>query len=195
MSEDKVTSISITGVGGQGIILASNIISKLALSAGYDVKKSEVHGMSQRGGSVVSEVRFGEKVYSPLIPEGGADIVMSFEKVEALRYINKLKKGGIIIVNTQEILSSTILAGLEEYPKGIIEELKSIVSRVIPVNAMEDAKSLGNIKTVNSIMLGVLSGYLSFSLQLWEDVIKSSVPAKTMELNLRAFMRGREYNS
>ena len=193
MSEDKVTSICITGVGGQGIILASNIISKLALSDGYDVKKSEVHGMSQRGGSVVSEVRFGKKVYSPLIPEGEADIVMSFEKVEALRYINKLKKNGLIIVNSQEILSSTILAGLEEYPKGIIEELKATVNKVIPVNAMEDAKSLGNIKTVNSIMLGVLSGYLSFPLQLWEDIIKSSVPAKTVELNLKAFMRGREY--
>lgn len=191
----EVTSICITGVGGQGIILASNIISKLALSAGYDIKKSEVHGMSQRGGSVISEVRFGEKVYSPLIPEGGADIVMSFEKVEALRYINKLKKSGIIIVNTQEILSSTILAGLEEYPKGILDTLKGIVNKVIPVNAMEDAKSMGNIKTVNSIMLGVLSNYLSFEQKLWEDVIKSSVPAKTVDLNLKAFMKGREYNS
>ncbi|MEQ8187570.1 MAG: indolepyruvate oxidoreductase subunit beta [Candidatus Eremiobacterota bacterium] len=189
----EVTSICITGVGGQGIILASNIISKLALSAGYDVKKSEVHGMSQRGGSVVSEVRFGKKVYSPLISEGGADIVMSFETVEALRYINKLKKNGLIIVSTQEILSSTILAGLEEYPKGILDTLKGIVNKVIPVNAMEDAKSLGNIKTVNSIMLGVLSNYLSFDQKLWEDVIKSSVPAKTVDLNLKAFMRGREY--
>jgi indolepyruvate ferredoxin oxidoreductase, beta subunit len=189
----EVTSICITGVGGQGIILASNIISKLALSAGYDVKKSEVHGMSQRGGSVVSEVRFGEKVYSPIIAEGGADIIMSFEKVETLRAINKLKKDGTVIVNNQEILSSTILAGLEEYPKGILDILKATVSRVIPVNAMEDAKSLGNIKTVNSIMLGVLSGYLSFDVQLWEEVIKSSVPAKTVELNMKAFMRGREY--
>jgi len=189
----EVTSICITGVGGQGIILASNIISKLALSAGHDVKKSEVHGMSQRGGSVVSEVRFGEKVYSPLISEGGADIVMSFETVEALRYINKLKKNGLIIVSTQEILSSTILAGLEEYPKGILDTLKGIVNKVIPVNAMEDAKSLGNIKTVNSIMLGVLSNYLSFDQTLWEEVIKSSVPAKTVDLNLKAFMRGREY--
>jgi len=189
----EVTSICITGVGGQGIILASNIISKLALSAGHDVKKSEVHGMSQRGGSVVSEVRFGEKVYSPLISEGGADIVMSFETVEALRYINKLKKNGLIIVSTQEILSSTILAGLEEYPKGILDTLKGIVNKVIPVNAMEDAKSLGNIKTVNSIMLGVLSNYLSFDQTLWEEVIKSSVPAKTVDLNLKAFMRGMEY--
>ncbi|MEQ8170972.1 MAG: indolepyruvate oxidoreductase subunit beta [Candidatus Eremiobacterota bacterium] len=189
----EVTSICITGVGGQGIILASNIISKLALSAGYDVKKSEVHGMSQRGGSVISEVRFGEKVYSPLIPEGGADIVMSFETVESLRYINKLKKDGIIIVNTQEILSSTILAGLEEYPKGILDKLKSTVHKVIPVNAIEDAKSLGNIKTVNSIMLGVLSNYLSFEQKLWQEVLKSSVPAKTVDLNLKAFMKGREY--
>ncbi len=189
----EVTSICITGVGGQGIILASNIISKLALSAGYDVKKSEVHGMSQRGGSVISEVRFGEKVYSPLIPEGGADIVMSFETVESLRYINKLKKDGIIIVNTQEILSSTILAGLEEYPKGILDKLKSTVHKAIPVNAIEDAKSLGNIKTVNSIMLGVLSNYLSFEQKLWEEVLKSSVPAKTVDLNLKAFMKGREY--
>ena len=190
---NEVTSICITGVGGQGIILASNIISKLALSAGYDVKKSEVHGMSQRGGSVISEVRFGKKVYSPLIPEGGADIVMSFETVESLRYINKLKKDGIIIVNTQEILSSTILAGLEEYPKGILDKLKSTVHKVIPVNAIEDAKSLGNIKTVNSIMLGVLSNYLSFEQKLWEEVLKSSVPGKTVDLNLKAFMKGREY--
>lgn len=189
----EVTSICITGVGGQGIILASNIISKLALSAGYDVKKSEVHGMSQRGGSVISEVRYGKKVYSPLIPEGGADIVMSFEAVEALRYINKLKKDGLIIVSTQEILSSTILAGLEEYPKGILDKLKSTVHKVIPVNAIEDAKSLGNIKTVNSIMLGVLSNYLSFEQKLWQEVLKSSVPAKTVDLNLKAFMKGREY--
>jgi len=189
----EVTSICITGVGGQGIILASNIISKLALSAGYDVKKSEVHGMSQRGGSVISEVRYGKKVYSPLIPEGGADIVMSFEAVEALRYINKLKKDGLIIVSTQEILSSTILAGLEEYPKGILDNLKSTLHKVIPVNAMEDAKSIGNIKTVNSIMLGVLSNYLSFEQALWEEVLKSSVPAKTVDLNLKAFMKGRAY--
>jgi len=189
----EVTSICITGVGGQGIILASNIISKLALSAGYDVKKSEVHGMSQRGGSVISEVRYGKKVYSPLIPEGGADIVMSFEAVEALRYINKLKKDGLIIVSTQEILSSTILAGLEEYPKGILDNLKSTLHKVIPVNAMEDAKSIGNIKTVNSIMLGVLSNYLSFEQTLWEEVLKSSVPAKTVDLNLKAFMKGRAY--
>lgn len=189
----EVTSICITGVGGQGIILASNIISKLALSAGYDVKKSEVHGMSQRGGSVISEVRYGKKVYSPLIPEGGADIVMSFEAVEALRYINKLKKDGLIIVSTQEILSSTILAGLEEYPKGILDNLKSTLHKVIPVNAMEDAKSIGNIKTVNSIMLGVLSNYLSFEQILWEEVLKSSVPAKTVDLNLKAFMKGRAY--
>ncbi|MEQ8222885.1 MAG: indolepyruvate oxidoreductase subunit beta [Candidatus Eremiobacterota bacterium] len=189
----EVTSICITGVGGQGIILASNIISKLALSAGYDVKKSEVHGMSQRGGSVISEVRYGKKVYSPLIPEGGADIVMSFEAVEALRYINKLKKDGLIIVSTQEILSSTILAGLEEYPKGILDNLKSTLHKVIPVNAMEDAKSIGTIKTVNSIMLGVLSNYLSFEQTLWEEVLKSSVPAKTVDLNLKAFMKGRAY--
>ncbi len=189
----EVTSICITGVGGQGIILASNIISKLALSAGYDVKKSEVHGMSQRGGSVISEVRYGKKVYSPLIPEGGADIVMSFEAVEALRYINKLKKDGLIIVSTQEILSSTILAGLEEYPKGILDNLKSTLHKVIPVNAMEDAKSIGNIKTMNSIMLGVLSNYLSFEQALWEEVLKSSVPAKTVDLNLKAFMKGRAY--
>jgi len=189
----EVTSISITGVGGQGILLASNILSRLALLAGYDVKKSEVHGMSQRGGSVISEIRFGKTVYSPLISEGGADILMSFEKIETARYIKKLKKEGIIIVNTQEIPSSTVLAGLESYPSEIIEQLKEITDKIITVNAVEGAKTLGNIRTVNSIMLGTLSNFLPFDINLWKEAIKSSVPKKTIDINLKAFIKGREY--
>ncbi len=189
---NKITSIAIVGVGGQGIILASNVIAKLALDAGYDVKKSEIHGMSQRGGSVISQVRFGEKVYSPTIGDGDADILMAFEKVETLRYINLLKKDGMIIINNQEISSSTILTGQEEYPSGITEKLQELTEKVIVVKGVNEAKKLGNIRTVNVILMGALSKHLPFEASLWEEAIKNSVPPKTIELNLKAFRRGRE---
>jgi len=189
---NKITSIAIVGVGGQGIILASNVIARLALDAGYDVKKSEIHGMSQRGGSVISQVRFGEKVYSPTIGDGDADILMAFEKVETLRYINLLKRDGMIIINNQEISSSTILAGQEEYPWGITEKLQKLTEKVLVVNGVDEAKKLGNIRTVNVILMGALSKNLPFEPSLWEEAIKNSVPPKTIELNLKAFRRGRE---
>jgi len=193
--ENNVTSICITGVGGQGIILASNIISKLALESGMDVKKSEIHGMSQRGGSVISEVRFGNKVYSPIVPDGSADIILSFEKMETLRYMGKLKKNGLIIVNEQEIYPAPVLEGKEKYPDDIMERLKSGTETIVTVNAVEEAKKLNNIKTVNIIILGTLSNYLPFELSLWEKVIKSSVPAKTIDINMKAFMIGRKYRN
>jgi indolepyruvate ferredoxin oxidoreductase beta subunit len=185
---EKTTNVFIAGVGGQGILLASEILSDLALSQGLDVKKSEVHGMAQRGGSVVSHVRFGEKVYSPVIGEGEADLLVSFEKMEALRWVHYLGPEGNVVVNDQEIVPS----GMERYPEGIGDELSKRAPDAHLLDALALAKVAGNARAVNTVMLGAFSNYLDFTEDAWKATIEGRVPPKTVEVNLRAFALGRE---
>jgi indolepyruvate ferredoxin oxidoreductase beta subunit len=184
----NVTNVFIAGVGGQGILLASEILSAVALSHGLDVKKSEVHGMAQRGGSVVSHVRFGDKVYSPVIAEREADLLVSFEKMEALRWIHYLAAEGTVIVNDQEIVPS----GLEEYPEGLGDEIRSRVPDALFLNALGLAKEAGNARAVNTVMLGAFSNYLDFPEEDWRRAIEGRVPKKTVDVNLKAFELGRD---
>jgi indolepyruvate ferredoxin oxidoreductase beta subunit len=184
---DKVTNVFIAGVGGQGILLASEILSEVALSHGLDVKKSEVHGMAQRGGSVVSHVRFGAKVYSPVIAEREADLLVSFEKMEALRWIHYLAPGGTVIVNEQEIVPS----GLEEYPEGLGDEIRARVPDSLFVDALRLANEAGHARAANTVMLGAFSNYLNFPEEDWKGAIQGRVPKKTIDVNLKAFELGR----
>jgi len=181
-------NVFISGVGGQGILLASEILSDVALAHGMDVKKSEVHGMAQRGGSVVSHVRFGEKVYSPVIAEGEADLLVSFEKMEALRWVHYVSPEGTVIVNDQEIVPS----GLERYPEGIDEMLSDRAPGALMIDALSLANEAGHPRAVNTVMLGAFSNYLGFSDQDWREAISKRVPPKTVDVNLKAFDLGRE---
>ena len=184
---DRVTNVFICGVGGQGILLASEILSEVALGRGLDVKKSEVHGMAQRGGAVVSHVRFGDKVHSPVIADGEADLLVSFERMEALRWLHSLRPAGKLVVNSQEIVPS----GLDEYPKGIDENLRRRVPGLLSVDALTLAKEAGNIRAVNTVMLGAFSSFLEFDDADWRKAIEARVPPKTVDVNLRAFELGR----
>ncbi len=186
----KTTSIMIVGVGGQGTLLASKLLGKLLMNEGYDVKVSEVHGMSQRGGSVVTYVRYGDKVYSPVITEGEADFIVSFEKIEAARYASCLKKGGKIIVNTQQIDPMPVIIGNAEYPSGILDTLTDAGVSVDSMNALALAEQAGSAKAVNIVLMGRLAGYLGIEKTKWEDAIVSTVPEKFKELNLKAFELG-----
>ncbi|MCK4548234.1 MAG: indolepyruvate oxidoreductase subunit beta [Candidatus Eisenbacteria sp.] len=177
----------LSGVGGQGIILAGNLVADLALDAGFDVKKSEVHGMAQRGGSVVSHVRFARKVYSPVIVEGQATHLVAFELMEALRWIHMLVPGGTLIVNEQEIIPS----GLTTYPKAIREGITSRCSQTVFINGGRLAAEAGNVRAVNVALLGALSKYLDFDVSEWEHAIRKRVPEKWMDVNLKAFEMGR----
>ena len=187
-----MSNIVISGVGGQGVILASDILSEVALKNGFDAKKAEVHGMAQRGGSVLSHVRFSDKVYSPLIQKGSADILMSFELLEALRYLDFLSPDGLVIVNEQKIFPPTITTGKAKYPDNILDILKQNSKKVIAIDAIQTALNLGNIKTVNVLLIGILSNFLSFTEQSWLDVILSYVPKKATDINKKAFWEGRE---
>ncbi len=186
-----VKTVVVAGVGGQGIITASNLLSEAALEAGFDVKKSEIHGMSQRGGDVTSTVRFGEKVYSPIVGYGEADFILSFEKLEALRNLPYLKKEGLIIVNDYRIDPLPVASGYARYPENIIEYLKDRVNTIV-VNARELAEKAGNIRTMNVVLLGVLAHYLDIPLEIWERVIETRVPSKYIEVNKKAFQLGLE---
>lgn len=189
---NKVKSIMIVGVGGQGTLLASRILGNALLSKGYDIKISEVHGMSQRGGSVVTYVRFGEKVHSPIIDLGEADIILSFEQLEAARYLPYLKTTGTIITNVGTIDPMTVISGKEEYPKEIIESIKNTKTNIIDIDALELANKAGNAKAVNVVLLGVLAKHLSkiIDKDFWIEAINKSVPEKFIEVNLRAFELG-----
>ena len=178
---NSVKNIMIVGVGGQGTLLASKMLGYVLLKQGYDVKVSEVHGMSQRGGSVVTYVRYGEKVNEPIVEEGCADVLIAFERLEALRYAHFLKKDGVIIVNDQRIDPITVVTGAAQYPDGIIEELS---------DAMDEAKKLGNNKVFNTVIIGIAAQHMDFSHDAWVEVIKNTVPPKTVEKNLEAFEVG-----
>ena len=188
--DSKVTNILIVGVGGQGTLLASKVIGTAALNYGLDVKQSEVHGMAQRGGSVVTFVRFGEKVYSPLVEAGQADVILAFEKLEALRWSCYLKPGGTIIVNTQEIAPLPVIIGAQSYPEHIIETLRAMQIKVVAVDALSMAKNAGNVRAVNVILMGILAKYLSFSKEDWHTALHTVVPSKVIDVNLAAFEAG-----
>ena len=182
-------NIMIVGVGGQGTLLTSRILGGLALQAGFDVKLSEVHGMAQRGGSVVTYVRYGEQVAEPIVEEGCADVIIAFERLEALRYAHYLKKGGVLIVNDQRIDPMPVVIGAAQYPEHILEELSREFT-VYSVDSMEEAKKLGNPKAFNIIVLGVAAQHMEFDKEQWLKVIEGTVPPKTVELNKKAFETG-----
>ncbi len=190
-----VTNIMIVGVGGQGTLLTSRILGGLAETAGYDVKLSEVHGMAQRGGSVVTYVRYateGEAVTEPIVEEGCADVLIAFERLEAKRYAHFLKKDGALIVNDQRIDPMPVITGAAEYPENILEELRAKYS-VYSINAMEKAEELGNTRVFNTIVLGMAARHMNYTKEQWIDVIKAKVPPKTVDINLAGFEVG--YNS
>lgn len=184
-------NIMIVGVGGQGSLLASKLLGHLLLTEGYDVKVSEVHGMSQRGGSVVTYVRFGEKVYSPIIDKGEADFIVSFEQLEAARYLPCLKKGGRIVTNSQKIDPMPVITGAAEYPEDLLGKLKEANVQVDAMDCVSLAQEAGNVKAVNIVLMGRLSNYFDIPLEKWEKAIEACVPAKFVELNKKAFELGR----
>ncbi len=180
-------SVLLVGVGGQGIISAAQVLAEAALSAGFDVKTSEVHGMAQRGGSVQSMVRWGEEVFSPLIPEGQADFVLAFEMLEGLRYVRFLAPGGGMIVNRVRIDPLPVLAGAAEYPAGIDALLKEKLPGTIVLDAAELGERAGNRRAAGAAILGALSKRLEFNRDVWEHALRRNVPKKALEANLRAF--------
>ncbi|MEY8431428.1 indolepyruvate oxidoreductase subunit beta [Lachnospiraceae bacterium 48-42] len=186
-----VKNIMIVGVGGQGTLLTSRILGGLAIAGGYDVKLSEVHGMAQRGGSVVTFVRYGEKVAEPVVEEGQADVIIAFEQLEALRYAHFLKKDGALIINDWKIDPMPVVTGAAQYPEHIIENLKEKY-KVYTVNATEEAKKLGNSRVFNLIVLGIAAQHMDFSKEQWYSVIEHTVPQKTIEINKKAFDVGFE---
>ena len=185
-------NIMIVGVGGQGSLLASKLLGHLLLTEGYDVKVSEVHGMSQRGGSVVTYVRFGEKVYSPIIDKGEADYIVSFEKLEAARYVEYLKKGGHIVVNTQEIDPMPVITGAAQYPENLIGKMTELGVEVDAMDCLALAEQAGSSKAVNIVLMGRLSKHFrEIPVEKWQQAIRECVPPKFVELNLKAFALGR----
>ena len=184
-------NIMIVGVGGQGSLLASKMLGKLLLSQGYDVKVSEVHGMSQRGGSVVTYVRYGEKVYSPVIDKGTADFIISFEKLEAARWVPYLKKGGKIIMSNQEIDPMPVIIGAAKYPENLVEKMKTAGADVDAIDALDLAMEAGSSKAVNLVLMGRLSKYFDATEEAWQEALEACVPAKFLELNKKAFALGR----
>ena len=185
----ETKNIMIVGVGGQGTLLTSRILGGLTLRAGYDVKLSEVHGMAQRGGSVVTFVRYGEKVAEPIVEEGQADVIIAFERLEAARYAHFLKKGGAMVINDQRIDPMPVVIGAAKYPDNIIEELEKDY-RVYKIDAMSEAKKLGNSRVFNVIVLGMAAQHMDFSKEDWLTVIEKTVPAKTVDINKKAFEVG-----
>jgi len=188
----ETKSIMIVGVGGQGSLLASKLLGRLLLTKGYDIKVSEVHGMSQRGGSVVTYVRFGEKVYSPIIDKGEADFIVSFELLEAARYTEYLREGGTIVTNTQSINPMPVITGAAQYPDNLAEKMQAKGIQVDALDALTLANQAGSAKAVNIVLMGHLSRLFDFTLDEWMDAIEKSVPAKFLELNRKAFLLGRE---
>ncbi len=186
----KTTNIMIVGVGGQGSLLASKLLGKLLVDEGYDVKVSEVHGMSQRGGSVVTYVRFGDKVYSPVITEGEADYIVSFEKLEAARWASCIAKDGRIIVNTQEIAPMPVIIGNAEYPSGILDELVQKGVQVDAIDALSMAMEAGSAKAVNIVLMSRLAKYFHIPCEKWIAAIEKTVAPKFVELNRKAFEIG-----
>lgn len=189
-----VKNIMIVGVGGQGALLASKTLGKVLLDSGFDVKVSEVHGMSQRGGSVVTYVRYGDKVYSPIIDKGEADFIVSFELLEAARYTDYLKKDGKIVTNTQKIDPMPVITGAAEYPENIEETLRNNKIQIDAIDCLSLAEKAGSAKCVNIVLMGRLSKYMDFPEQEWLSAIEKLVKPQFVEMNKKAFHLGREDN-
>ena len=188
----KTKNIMIVGVGGQGTLLASKLLGKLLLGRGYDVKVSEVHGMSQRGGSVITYVRWGDKVYSPIIDKGQADMVLSFELLEAARYLEYLAPTGVVVTNTQQMNPMPVIIGAAEYPADLCGQMRDRGIKLDAIDALELARQAGSAKAVNLVLLGRLSHYFDFTAEEWDKAIESSVPSAFLEVNRRAFALGRD---
>lgn len=191
-SSMETLNILLSGVGGQGVLLASKILSQAALLQGLDIKQSEVHGMSQRGGSVVSHVRIGGKVHSPLVPEGRCDLLVGFEPLEALRFAHWVKSVGVAVFNTDRVNPSTVSAGLAEYPEDLDERLAAYPCRKIAVAAGDLAERAGARRAANVVLVGALSRYLEFPDVVWGQALEASVPPKVLAINREAFRLGRE---
>ncbi len=191
MSKDRTYNVLIVGVGGQGIILASDVLSKSAARAGFDVKKNEIHGMAQRGGSVSSHVRFGASVASPIIKTGEADVLVSFEQIETIRYFSYLSEKGKVVMGDQRILPPAVFTGKQEYPPDVIGRVKERVPDAVVVDGTAVADKLGNSRVVNVVFLGVLSKFLDISTEHYEAVLKESLKPKLVDINLKAFHEGR----
>lgn len=187
----KVTSIMIVGVGGQGTLLASKLLGNVLMARGFDVKVSEVHGMSQRGGSVVTYVKYGEKVYSPVVAQGEADIIIAFERLEAARWLPFLKEGGRLIVNDRAVMPMPVITGAMAYPQEILDKIKAKGIEVKALDALALAEAAGSPKAVNVVLMGVVSALLGFEDSLWQDAMAKCVPSKFLELNQKAFSLGK----
>ena len=192
MIDNSTKNIMIVGVGGQGALLASKTLGQVLQDAGYDVKVSEVHGMSQRGGSVVTYVRYGKKVYSPIIDKGQADYIVSFELLEAARYTEYLKEGGHIVVNTQQIDPMPVITGAASYPENLIEKMKGLGFTVDALDCLELAQKAGTAKSVNIVLMGLLSKYMDFPESAWLSAIEKLVKPQFLEMNKKAFALGRQ---
>ncbi len=192
---NRVYNVLIVGVGGQGIILASDVLGRVAASHGYDVKKNEIHGMAQRGGSVSSHIRFGKSVSSPIIKLGEADVLLSFEQIETIRYFPFLSENGKVILNDQKILPPAVFTGKQEYPPDVIQKIREKVPDAVVVDGISLAQKIGNPRVLNVIFLGVLSKYLDIPAEVYERVLKESLKPKLAEVNLKAFHEGRSLAS
>jgi indolepyruvate ferredoxin oxidoreductase beta subunit len=187
----SVTNILLVGVGGQGILLASEILAEAFMLAGFDVKKSEIHGMSQRGGSVVSHVRFGEKVFSPVVPEGEGDILFGFELLETYRYLPLMKAGAKVVANDFRIYPPAVLLGQQTYPDGLADKMRAILPDLLLVDGLKLANEAGNPRAANTVLLGAVSGKLDIDETIWQSAIEKMVPNKALDVNLKAFRIGR----
>jgi len=190
MGAEATKNLVIVGVGGQGALLASKILGNLALSLGLAVKVSEVHGMSQRGGSVTTYVRFGSQVHAPIVEQGGADFVLAFEQLEALRALPSLKDTGTMIVNEQKILPLPVIIGAAQYPEDIVSTLRSKAKSVVAVDALAMAEGAGNARALNIVLIGILASLLPYDRELWKQSIAAVVPKRLLDVNLAAFEAG-----
>ena len=186
----KNLNVMIVGVGGQGTLLASRVLGAAMIASGQDVKVSEVHGMSQRGGSVVTYVRAGEKVYSPVINQGEADLILAFEQLEAARWLSFMKPTGKMIVNTQQLDPMPVVTGVAQYPEGVLEAIAAAGADVKAVDALKLAMEAGSVKAVNVVLIGVMAKQTDIPKEVWLDAVRSTVPAKFLEMNLKAFEAG-----
>lgn len=191
MSE-QITNVLMSGVGGQGILLASEILSEAAMLAGFDVKKSEIHGMSQRGGCVVSHVRYGRQVFSPIVPEGEGDILFGFELMETCRSLPLLKPGGAVVANDLRISPPSVLMGQEPYPEGLVERIKARFPDFQLLDGQHVAEQAGNVRAANTVLLGAVSKRLNIAEQFWMQALEKMVPPKALDVNRKAFQLGRE---
>ena len=186
-------NIMIVGVGGQGTLLASRIIGNVAINSSYDVKLSEIHGMAQRGGSVVSSIKMAEKVYSPIIEKGEADIILAFEELEALRWLDYLAPAGRMIINEQQILPASVLTGQADYPEGVLEKIRVSTDNIISIDALSVARECGTTKAVNTVLIGILARLLDFPKEKWPASLENLIPERYLEANLKAFETGYNY--